>query len=62
MHQALTISPRATLREAADLMIENHHHRLVVVDPEHPQSMPLGIVSSYDIVNEMAQPGSVWHA
>jgi CBS domain-containing protein len=43
-------------------MIENHHHRLVVVDPEHPQSMPLGVISSYDIVNEMAQPGSVWHA
>jgi CBS domain-containing protein len=62
MHQALTISPRATLREAADLMIENHHHRLVVVDPEHPQSMPLGVISSYDIVNEMAQPGSVWRA
>ena len=34
MHDALTIRPGATLREAATLMIEKHHHRLVVVDPE----------------------------
>lgn len=61
-HEALTISPRATLREAADKMIENHHHRLVVVDPDQPEAMPLGIISSYDIVNEMARPGSVWRA
>ena len=61
VHHALTISPRATLREAADQMIAHHHHRLVVVDPEHPDAMPLGIISSYDIVDEMARPGSVWH-
>jgi CBS domain-containing protein len=60
-HQALTIAPTATLREAADRMIENHHHRLVVVDPERADTMPLGIISSYDIVGEMARPGSVWH-
>jgi CBS domain-containing protein len=62
MHPALTISPKATLREAADEMIENHHHRLVVIDPERPEAMPLGVISSYNIVSEMAQPGSVWHA
>jgi hypothetical protein len=43
-------------------MIENHHHRLVVVDPEHPEAMPLGVISSYNIVSEMAQPGSIWLA
>jgi CBS domain-containing protein len=41
-------------------MIEHHHHRLVVVDPDEPESMPLGVLSSYDIVAEMAKPGSVW--
>src|SRR3972149_1945453 len=45
--------------EAAEKMIENPHHRLVVVDPDQPEAMPLGIISSYDIVNEMARPGSV---
>jgi hypothetical protein len=41
-------------------MIENHHHRLVVIDPKQPDSMPLGIISSFDIVAEMAHPESVW--
>jgi hypothetical protein len=41
-------------------MIENHHHRLVVVDPQEPESIPLGVISSFDIVAEMARPGSVW--
>jgi len=60
MHPLLTIDPNATLHEAASLMIENHHHRLVVVDPEQPNSIPLGIISSFDIVAQMARPDSVW--
>lgn len=60
MHPALTITMDATLQEAASKMIENHHHRLVVIDPEEPDSMPLGIISSFDIVGEMARPDSVW--
>jgi CBS domain-containing protein len=60
MHPLLTIHMSASLREAADVMIENHHHRLVVVDPRHPDTMPLGIISSYDIVAAMAHPDSVW--
>ncbi len=60
MHPALTIDIHASLREAADLMIQKHHHRLVVIDHEDPQAFPLGIISSFDIVAEMARPGSVW--
>jgi CBS domain-containing protein len=60
MHPALTISPDATLPEAANKMIENHHHRLVVVDESQPETVPLGMISSFDIVAEMARPGSVW--
>jgi hypothetical protein len=41
-------------------MINKHHHRVVVVDKNDPDSFPLGIVSSFDIVAEMARPGSVW--
>ncbi|OHB63209.1 MAG: hypothetical protein A2Y76_15410 [Planctomycetes bacterium RBG_13_60_9] len=55
-----TISSHASLREAADLMIRKHHHRVVVVDDKNPEAFPLGIVSSFDIVAEMARPGSVW--
>jgi len=60
MHPALTIHMHASLQEAARTMIENHHHRLIVVDPDQPDSMPLGIISSFDIVAEMARPESVW--
>jgi len=62
MHSMQTIDRHATLREAADMMIKNHHHRIVVVDRGDPESFPLGIVSSFDIVAEMARPGSVWQA
>jgi hypothetical protein len=41
-------------------MIQKHHHRLVVIDQEDPQAFPLGIISSFDIVAEMARPGSIW--
>jgi CBS domain-containing protein len=60
MHPALFIGLNASLREAADKMIENHHHRLIVVDESQPETVPLGMISSFDIVNEMARPGSVW--
>lgn len=60
MHPALTIDITASLREAADMMIQNHYHRLVVVDRENPDAFPLGAISSFDIVAEMARPDSVW--
>jgi len=60
MHPALTIHMTATLQEAAHMLIENHHHRLVVVDPKQPDTVPLGIISSFDIVAEMARPDSIW--
>ncbi len=60
MHAPLTIGPSASLREAADAMLTHEVHRLLVVDPDEPETMPLGIVSTSDIVAEMAEPGSVW--
>jgi predicted transcriptional regulator len=60
MHPALTIDVNASLREAADLMIKKHYHRLVVVDDKDPDAFPLGVISSFDIVAEMAKPGSIW--
>lgn len=60
MHPPLMIRPGASLREAADMMISNHVHRLVVIDPSEPESFPLGVISTFDIVDEMAEPDSVW--
>lgn len=60
MHAPLIIGMDASLQEAAQLMIDNHHHRILVVDPTHADSLPLGVISSFDIVSEMARPDSVW--
>jgi CBS domain-containing protein len=62
MHRAFTIHIHASLREAADVMIKNHHHRLIVIDEDNPDAFPLGVISSFDIVAEMARPGSIWQS
>jgi len=60
MHPTITIDIHAPLREAANLMIQKHYHRLVVADHDNPDSFPLGIISSFDIVAAMALPDSIW--
>jgi CBS domain-containing protein len=60
MHPPLTIEMDATIQEAAQMMIDEHHHRVMVIDPSHVDSLPLGIISSFDIVSEMARLDSVW--
>lgn len=56
----VTVDINASLQKAANLMIQNHTHRVIVVDINDPQSFPLGVISSFDIVAEMARPGSDW--
>ena len=56
----LTIDINSSLQQAADLMIQNHRHRVIVVDKNDPDSFPLGILSSFDIVAEMARSESIW--
>jgi CBS domain-containing protein len=58
MHAPLTIAPEASLREAADRMIRNEVHRLLVVVPG--ETTPSGQISAADIVAEMAGPGQAW--
>lgn len=60
MHPPLLIDMDASLQEAAQMMIDHHHHRILVIDPTHADSLPLGVISSFDIVSEMARPDSVW--
>lgn len=56
----LTIDMNCSLQEAADVMIQKHRHRLIVIDQSDPGSFPLGVISSFDIVAEMARVGSIW--
>jgi CBS domain-containing protein len=56
----LTTDVHSSLQQAADLMIQNHRHRVIVVDQEDPESFPLGVISSMDIVAAMGRPNSIW--
>lgn len=56
----ITTDISSSLQEAADIMIQHHCHRVIVVDQNDPDSFPLGVISSFDIVAEMARPGSIW--
>lgn len=56
----LTIDIHSSLQEAADIMIQNHCHRVIVIDKNDPDGFPLGMISSFDIVAAMARPGSIW--
>ncbi len=60
MKPPITVSPEARLQDAVDLMLKNAIHRLVVVDPDDRDEPPLGLISTTDIVVEMASPGSAW--
>jgi predicted transcriptional regulator len=57
-HAPLTIARDASLREAADRMISNEVHRLLVVAPG--ELTPFGQISAADIVAEMAGLGQAW--
>ncbi len=62
MKTPITCSSSLPLAQAAQIMIRNEVHRLVVVDPARPDGAPIGIISTSDIVAEMAYEQSVWRS
>jgi CBS domain-containing protein len=62
MKTPITIAPDASLVEAADLMLRKEIHRLLVVKAWQPETFPLGLIATSDIVAEMAEPGGEWSA
>jgi len=58
---AITTTPTVSLSEAADRMLTHEIHRPVVIDP-HDAHGPLGVISTTDIVVEMADEASVWQS
>lgn len=60
MHAPIAIGPEATLSEAAEALVRAGIHRLIVVDPADSEGLPLGILSTSDVLVEMAEPGSAW--
>jgi CBS domain-containing protein len=55
----ITATPDLSLSDATDRMLTHEIHRLVVVDA-HDGRGPLGVISTADIVVEMADEESVW--
>ncbi len=53
--EVVTISPDATLEEAAKLMKKHGIHRLVVTETRNHQVYPIGVISMTDIVRAMAK-------
>jgi CBS domain-containing protein len=56
----ISASPDLALAVAAELMVKHEVHRLVVVDSAGTDGAPIGIVSTSDILGEMAYERSVW--
>ena len=53
----VTLSPTATVAEAAALMRKHHVGTVVIVEPQGTQEKPVGIVTDRDIVVEVIAAG-----
>lgn len=51
----ITVLTTNTLTDATRLMIERQIHRVVVVRPDGNQKIPLGVISTADLVYHMVQ-------
>lgn len=58
----ITVGPEEGIGRAAESMVKHEVHRLVVVEDPEAGGAPLGIISTSDIVAEMAHEGSAWQA
>ena len=50
----ITVTPETKLIEAADLLVNKHIHRVVVVREEEGGSRPIAVISDSDLVCDMA--------
>jgi CBS domain-containing protein len=60
MSRPITCDIDLPLRDAIDLILCNEVHHLVVTDSSTGDAAPVGILSTSDVIREMAQEGSVW--
>jgi CBS domain-containing protein len=60
MRRPITCDIDLPLGKAIDIIIRNEVHRVVVTDSSTGEAAPAGILSTSDVIREMAQEGSVW--
>lgn len=51
----VTVGPQALLAQVADLLLDKHIHRVVVVRQEGDKKRPVAVVSSTDLVYHMVK-------
>ncbi|HNS02050.1 MAG TPA: CBS domain-containing protein [Anaerolineae bacterium] len=51
--KVICVAPEAPVREAVDVMVSKRLHRLVVTQSEGDKLMPVGVLSTTDIVRDM---------
>ena len=51
----VTVSPEATLDMVADLLLQDHIHRVVVVEREAEGIVPIAVISDSDFVYHMSK-------
>lgn len=56
--KVLSVSPDSPILDAVSVMIEKRIHRLVVTEVQNGKFLPVGVLSTTDIVREMR--GSKW--
>lgn len=53
--EVVTVSPHDNLDHVAQLLIENHIHRVVIVETDNGVSRPLGVLSDADLLYHMVK-------
>lgn len=56
--KVISVAPDSPILDAVQVMIDKRIHRLVVTEPKDGKLMPVGVLSTTDIVREMR--GSKW--
>jgi CBS domain-containing protein len=59
--KVISVAPEASVREAIAVMVDKRIHRLVVTQLEDGELMPVGILSTTDIVREMSGFRWTWY-
>jgi len=60
-HTVYDIESHELARAAADKMLANNVHRLLVVEVEGEERRPVGIISTTDLIKEMRGSRWVWY-
>jgi CBS domain-containing protein len=59
--KVISVAPEASVREAIGVMVSKRIHRLVVTQLDEGELMPVGILSTTDIVREMSGLRWTWY-